>query len=244
MSPDWQRKDLGFDDVRVRQAMSQAIDREAIAKSVFFGHAAATYGPIPPNYKYYESGVEQFNQFDAAAAAKLLDQAGWVKGSGGIREKNGKQLSFTHMDWGAQPHGKLIMEAIVPMLKDVGIDMKVQTLPGAEFLDKYVKSTSFGYEWLWSSPVDVLIIFNTIPTPEFNGKLPDLGAAFTNWQTGKSDADLEAAAKKAQLLWAEKLPKIPLVTRNSVWVHSKKVHNWTPTQTMLYPQYTDVWVEQ
>ena len=53
-------------------------------------------------------------------ATKLLDQAGWVKGSGGVREKDGKKLSFTHLDWAAQSQGKLIMEAIVPMLQDVG----------------------------------------------------------------------------------------------------------------------------
>jgi len=46
-----------------------------------------------------------------------------------------------------------------------------------------------------------------------------------------------------QLIWAAKLPKIPIVTRNDIWVHSKKVHGWNPTQTMLYPLYNDVWVE-
>ena len=141
-----------------------------------------------------------------------------------------------------------INEAITDMLSDIGVQMELVTLPTAEFFPRVTNLDdpidAFSYEWLWSSPVDVLIIFNTIPSPEYNGKLPELGAAFGQWQTAKSDTDLEAAAKKAQLIWAEKLPKIPLVTRNSVWVHSKKVHNWSPSQTMLYPQYNDVWVEQ
>jgi peptide/nickel transport system substrate-binding protein len=242
MSPNWELTDLGFNDIHVRQAISHAIDREGIAKAVFFGHAAPTYGPIAPNFKWYNPAVEKFNKFDRNLANKLLDQAGWVKGSGGIREKGGKKLSFTHLDWAAQPIGKLIMEAIVPMLKDVGVEMKVQSLESAAFFPKYPKSQSFGYEWLWSAPVDVLVIFNVIPSPEFNGKLPDLTAAFTAWQSAKNERQLKAAAYKAQLIWAQKLPKIPLVTRNDIWVFNKKVHGWRPTQTMLYPLYNDVWI--
>lgn len=244
MSPNWELTALGFNDIRVRQAMSHAIDREGIAKSVFFGHAAATYGPIAPNYKWYNHAVEKYNRFDPSKAKKLLDQAGWTKGSGGIREKGGKKLSFTHIDWAAQPQGRLIMEAIVPMMQDVGIDMKVKSLESAAFFPAYPKSQSFGYEWLWSSPIDVLVIFNVIPTPAYNGKLPDLAEAFNQWQTAANDKQLEAAAKKAQLIWAQKLPKIPIVTRNDIWVHNKKVHGWKPMQTMLYPFYNDVWVQQ
>lgn len=244
MSPNWTLTSLGFNDIRVRQAISHAIDREGIAKAVFFGHAAPTYGPIAPNYKWYNHAVEQYNKFDPATAKKLLDQAGWTVGSGGIREKNGKKLSFTHLDWAAQAQGKLIMEAIVPMMKDVGIDMKVKSLESAAFFPAYPKSQSFGYEWLWSSPVDVLVIFNIIPSPAYNGNLPDLKAAFTKWQTAKTTAQLKAAAMQAQLIWAQKLPKIPIVTRNDIWVHNKKVHGWSPSQTMLYPFYNDVWVEK
>ena len=240
MSPNWTLGSLGFSDLRVRQAMSHAIDRVGIAKAVFFGSAVPTYGPIAPNYKFYNPAVEKYNQFNPGLAAKLLDQAGWVKGSNGIREKNGKKLAFTHLDWAAQAQGKLIMEAIVPMLANVGISMTVRSLESAAFFAQYPKSQSFGYEWLWSSPVDVLVIFNTIPTPAYNGQLPDLAAAFQSWQTSSTEAQLKKAAYAAQLIWAQKLPKIPLVTRNDIWVYNKKVHGWRPTQTMLYPLYNDV----
>src|ERR1700722_19038476 len=44
--------ELGFDDVRVRQAISQSIDRAGIVKSIFLGHAVPTYGPVMPGYKW------------------------------------------------------------------------------------------------------------------------------------------------------------------------------------------------
>ena len=47
---------LGFDDINVRQAISHAIDRQALVDSLFFGQAVATYGPIAPNFKWYDPG--------------------------------------------------------------------------------------------------------------------------------------------------------------------------------------------
>ena len=123
--------DLGFDDLRVRQALSAAIDREGLAQSLYFGHAAATYGPLPPNYKWYDTGVEQFNQFDLDKAKSLLEEAGWTEGSGGIREKAGKKLSWEHINNGGQPTTKAIDEAVVAMLKDAGAEMKVKSLDSA-----------------------------------------------------------------------------------------------------------------
>src|SRR5260221_5292252 len=89
------KTELGFHDQNVRQAISHAIDRDGIAKSVFFGKAVGTPGPIAKNFHWYDSGVEKFNQFDPALSKKMLDAAGWTVGSDVIRVKNGTKLSFT-----------------------------------------------------------------------------------------------------------------------------------------------------
>jgi ABC-type transport system substrate-binding protein len=239
--------ELGFDDIRVRQAISHAIDRQALADVIYFGHAIPTYGPIASNWKWYEPGVEQFNQFDPEKSKALLAEAGFTLGSDGIVERNGVRLSFTLFNWAAQTYGAQINEAIIGMLADVGVEMQLTTLDTAELFPRITNLDdpvdAFSYEWLWSSPMDVLVIFNSIPSFEFNGDLPDLKAAFDEWQSAASDAELEAAARKTQLIWAEKLPLIPVVTGNVIWAHHKKVHGWTPTQTMLYPLYNDVWLE-
>jgi ABC-type transport system substrate-binding protein len=93
--------------------------------------------------------------------------------------------------------------------------------------------------------MDVLIIFGRVlPSWEYNGANPDLDQAFTDWQTAATEDELIDAASRAQLIWAEQLTKIPVVTANGVWVHRTNVHGFTPSQSMLYPLFNDVWIEQ
>jgi len=234
---------LGFHDINVRQAISHAIDRDGIAKTVFFGKAVGTPGPIAKNFHWYDSGVEKFNQFDPALSKQMLDAAGWTVGSDGIRVKNGTRLSFTCAIQTDLSHDVLASQAVTAMLADVGVEMKVNRVPAADIVNVRGQTEAFGLEWLWSAQVDVLVFFLNIPTLDATGNDPDLVATFKAYQSAKNNTELEAAARKAQLLWAERLPTIPIVTVDYIWAFNKKVHGWTPNQAMLYPLYNDVWKE-
>jgi peptide/nickel transport system substrate-binding protein len=240
-----QQTSLGFDDVRVRQAISHAIDRETLAKSIYFGHAVPTYGPAAPTYKYYEPGVEKFNQFNPTLSKSLLDQAGWTVGSGGTRAKGGQKLSFTLLgNSGVQTELKPVEQAIVSMLAAVGIQMNLN-IPSsaADFFGVFDKADAFDFNWGWTEPIDIVILLDlTFPNPQYNGVDAALTAAIKQWQSAGSVKTLKAAASKYQLLSAQTLPQIPILTKHDVWVYSKKVRGYTPNKANFYPLYNDVWL--
>jgi ABC-type transport system substrate-binding protein len=244
---DCTRKDLGFNDLRVRQALSHAIDRQALAKSLYFGNATPTYGPLAPNVRWYHKGVEKFNQFDLAKAKSLLDAAGWKVGPGGIRQKNGQKLSWQHVcDSGQPTTSPLIDEAVVAMFKNVGADMRVKVVDDATFnsivFAGKTPPASWSYEWLWSSPVDLLVYFHSVPSAAASGNIATINTACTAWQQAGNINQMARAASALQLSWARNVPKIPILTTHNTWVAQKKVMGYTPLQTMLYPLYNDVWI--
>jgi peptide/nickel transport system substrate-binding protein len=247
---DFKATELGFDDLKVRQAISQALDRQGIVNAVLFGHGEATPGPISSAFRWYNPEVEATNKYDVEAAKALLADAGWVAGDDGIVAKGGNKLSFEVLNLN-DTTGNLVMQVISDQLKAVGIDARPKNLEQAVFFstDNGVFGTpkAFTFKWLWSSPMDVVLLFATATTlASASGKdaLPDVVAAYTAWQQAADDAGLEAAAKLAQKVHADQLPYIPIYTPNAVWANSNKVHGWLPTKGNLYPYYNDVWFEE
>jgi len=234
--------ELGFDDLRVRQAISHAIDRQAIVSSIFLGHAAATYGPVMTRWKWYNPAVEQYNQFNTSLAESLLDDAGWKMGSNGVRTKNGQPLAFTTYNLTDQTQNQVLL-AISQMLAKVGVQMNVESLATAAFYPKLTnKTTSYAFKWLWSSPIDVVALFVQFYQPELAALNP-VYDAFTDWQTAANLSQLQTAAMAYQTTFAKLIPLIPIYTQNTIWVHDQNVVGWQPNQANLYPFYNDVWLK-
>ena len=77
------RKELA--DLRVRQAIAQAIDKKFVVDTIFLGYAAAATGPVPKNApEFYTSDVATY-AFDPSAANDILDKAGYKQGPDGNR---------------------------------------------------------------------------------------------------------------------------------------------------------------
>ena len=67
-----------FDDVRVRRAVNMAIDKRSIIEAVYEGAGVVAKNPIPPTLWSYNDEIEDY-PFDAAAAQRLLVEAGYPK---------------------------------------------------------------------------------------------------------------------------------------------------------------------
>lgn len=73
-----------LDDVKVRRAMSMAIDRDFIVQKLWFGIGKPATGPLCETIPHYDASVK-LPSFDIAAANKLLDEAGYRPDSRGLR---------------------------------------------------------------------------------------------------------------------------------------------------------------
>jgi peptide/nickel transport system substrate-binding protein len=119
-------------DVRVRQAIQDAINQPAMVKLVFHGAGVPIYGPLPPLPANFLSPALRAGQypvgFDPAKARALLAQAGYTPGPDGIMQKDGKPLAFTTLMSTGDADITQMTEIIQSNLRQVGIDMKVRQI--------------------------------------------------------------------------------------------------------------------
>ncbi|MGE5141320.1 MAG: peptide ABC transporter substrate-binding protein, partial [Rudaea sp.] len=120
-----------FSDIRVRQGIFYALDRDSIAKDLFDGNVTVAHTPIHPTSPYFNPDVLKYN-FDVEKAKKLLDDAGWKVGASGIREKDGEKLSFTLLTR-SDGDRTLLSQAIQAMLKKVNVDVKVDSMQATAY---------------------------------------------------------------------------------------------------------------
>jgi peptide/nickel transport system substrate-binding protein len=124
-----QKQFAPFREVAVRKALSHAIDREGIVRTVLDSQVTVVNGPIQPRSWAYEPNVIAY-PFDTARANALLEEAGWKRGADGIRLKDGQPLSFTLITQAGYAIRENVAQAVQKQLKDVGVDMKVRLVDG------------------------------------------------------------------------------------------------------------------
>lgn len=81
-------------DKAVRQAVEYAIDRDALVRGVYNGQAHAEQTMVPSRVLGADAGTVKGYAHDAPMAMKLLEEAGWTPGDGGVRAKGGKRLQL------------------------------------------------------------------------------------------------------------------------------------------------------
>lgn len=122
-----------FRDVRVRRALSMAINRDAIVSRVMEGKAQSAAQLLPTIF-YGTSKKLTPMKFDAEGARKLLAEAGYPNGfSMTIHGPNNRYINDAN-----------IAQALAQMVSRIGIDVKVETMPSAVYFTRATK-LEFGY---------------------------------------------------------------------------------------------------
>lgn len=116
------------EDIRVRRALLHVINMDEVNKIVYHGEPENARTVISPNTVGYTDRNDYRKNYpvDAQRAARLLDEAGWRVGGGGMREKDGQPLRVVNICFpGAHCRIGEVMQA---QLKPVGIEMTVRAL--------------------------------------------------------------------------------------------------------------------
>ncbi|WP_433237086.1 ABC transporter family substrate-binding protein [Streptosporangium sp. CA-135522] len=133
-------------DVRVRNAVEKAIDRQAIA-TISLKDLPVTPKPVDnhlfmPNQEGYEDTAGEYGRLDVEGAKKLLTDAGWAEGNPRTKDGQPLKLSFVLSADATQQQvdqGTLLQQ----MLGQVGIQLTIDKVPGNDYFEKYVNRSNF-----------------------------------------------------------------------------------------------------
>ena len=73
----------------------------------------------------------------------MLDEAGWVEGGDGIREKDGVKLTFTYSTTAGNQVREQAQQFLQQTWRDVGIDMQINNMPAAVIWADYFQMSQF-----------------------------------------------------------------------------------------------------
>ncbi len=140
-------------DVRVRRALSYAINRDEIIEAALLGLGEKCTGPFLRNTPFYNDEAEGY-EYDPEKARSLLASAGWEDTSNdGVLTKNGRQLKIGI----ATNQGNIVREQVATIVqaqwKDIGVESDIKIVSWAAFLDEFIHRKNFQAVLLgWTVP--------------------------------------------------------------------------------------------
>ncbi|EHD20891.1 MULTISPECIES: glutathione ABC transporter substrate-binding protein GsiB [Brenneria] len=214
-----------FDNLKVRQAINYAINKDALIKVAFSGYATPAEGPLPPSIDY--AVKYQPWPYDPAKARELLKEAGYPDG-------------FTTTLWSSHNHStaQKVLQFTQQQLAQVGIKAQVTAMDAgqraAEVEGKGVKETGVRMFYTgWSAStgeadwaLSPLFATSSWPPALFNTAFysnPQVDADLANALKTTDRAQKQQLYKDAQdKIWAD-APWVFLATEKLVSANSKKL---------------------
>ena len=176
-----------FADLRVRQAMNIAIDRDAIKQVVMRGQSAPTGVIIPPFVNGWTESLDAYPKADVAAAKQLMTDAGYA---------DGFEVTL-HCPNDRYVNDEAICQAAVGMMSKIGIKANLVAQSKAQHFPLISGKTTDFYLLGWGVPTfDSEYVFNFLvhSTTEDRGSWN--GAQFSNAET---DAQIESLGSEVDL---------------------------------------------
>jgi len=209
-------------DVRVRRALSLLIDRQAIVRGLLGGRALPGATPIPPGTWAHDPDA-QAPARDVAAAARLLEEAGWTRTDDGPWRKDGQPLSLSLLT-DTDPLREAVAREVARQLQQEGVLVQVQAATTKELVDSYLLARRYD-----------LALFTIDPGPDpdpypmwHSSQISPNGRNFSGYYSPEADALLGEARRTPDR-----------ARRRSLYVRFQSLFlEDAPAAVLFYPLYT------
>lgn len=235
-------KKAWFASQAFRRAVSEAINRQDLARVVFKGHAQPAAGPVSSANKFWFNTALQPHPFDVPSAMRRLDQAGFHRRNGQLYDAEGHPVEFSIMtNAGNRPRER--MTAMIQQdLTALGIHVNVVTLDFPSLIERMTQTMQYEACLLGLTNVDL------DPSGQMNVWLssgashqwnPGQKTPATPWEAEidrlmvRQAAETKSEARKRlfdrvqQIVW-EQEPFLYLINKNSLMAFSPQMQNTSP----------------
>src|ERR1700723_3332580 len=246
--PEISKKQAWFQDLRFREAVSAAIDREGIVRLVYGGRAAAIWDQVTPGNKLWVDDKIARPKQSVEKARSLLQSAGFSWKNGALLDPQGNPVEFSILTSASNAQRAKIATIIQDDLSQLGMAVQVVPLDFHAMVDRL--QSSYNYE----AAVMGLVSGDADPTSEMNVWLsngethlwhPNQTKPATAWESQmdglmeKQLVTLDYAKRKqlydrVQEIVAEELPVICLVSPNILVGAANRVGNFRPAILVPY----------
>lgn len=234
-----------FDDRRVRQAMSMALDRNFIVNRLWFGLGKPATGPVASTTRFHEPEAK-VAPFDVAKARALLDEAGLRPNAQGIR------AAFRYV---VPPYGEIwtrMGEYFRQAMRQIGMEVTLESTDAGTWASRianwdYEATSNVLYQFgdptlgversYVSSNIQKILFTNTAGYSN-----PRVDELFARGRSAASEAERRAAFSEVQKLLVEDMPLLWVVEVNYPTVMDRRLHNAVQLGTGNHASFDDVFL--
>lgn len=241
-----------FDDVNVRRAFVNAVDREAVAEALGFGTYKAKDNYLSSDTIYYDETAEGYLTYDVDEANRLLDEAGWELDDDGYRYRDGERLTVEiPTTESATPSPQLVQ--IQGEVEQVGVDLEIVQLPQAQVTDRRYAGDYDALSGVWhTNTPDILFI--RYHSSEITGERIGQNSSYLEDEeldellriTRETPDGPEAAEaySDVQHKLLELVPGLPLYENHSQFAYADHLHDVVIDTSHPIPHLGRAWLEE
>ncbi len=178
-SPEMRRKQRWFREVKFRQAVSAAVDREAIVRLVYQGRGAPLWGPVTPGDRRWVNASIPRPARSLEKSRSLLKDAGfsWTTGPNGdsaLVDSDGKPVEFSILTSSSNADRMKMATLIQDDLKQLGLRVQAVPLEFRSLVDRVTQTKEY------DACVLGLVTSDADPNPDLNVWLSSGGSHLWN----------------------------------------------------------------